>query len=194
MASSSGAQSRGTVRIVGGTWRGRKLPVVDSPGLRPSGDRCRETLFNWLQPHIEGVRCADLFAGTGALGFEAASRGARQVTLVERSRSISAVLSESAAMLGATAVEVVTADALEWLARCAPASLDIVFIDPPFDSDLAEDALQSLLQRRTLAPGAMVYVESPVDRLPTIPAGLVEFKSKRMGEVHMCLLKPAPCE
>ncbi|MDX1555310.1 MAG: RsmD family RNA methyltransferase, partial [Xanthomonadales bacterium] len=92
-------RSSGSVRIVGGQWRGRRLPVVDAPGLRPSGDRVRETLFNWLQGAVEGARCADLFAGTGALGFEAASRGAREVVLVERAPRVAAQLEQSAAML-----------------------------------------------------------------------------------------------
>lgn len=179
---------RGFVRIIGGEWRGRRLPVADAPGLRPSGDRARETLFNWLTPHLPGARCADLFAGTGALGFEAASRGAREVVLVERSRPLAAMLRESAELLKAERVEVVNADALEWLKGRPGSSLDIVFIDPPFDGDLAQRALQGLVESGCLTPGALVYLECPGRRQPSLPAGFGEDREKTLGEVRMALL------
>ncbi len=110
----------GTVRIIGGKWRGTRLRVRDLPGLRPSGDRGRETLFNWLQMHLRGARCADLFAGSGVLGLEAASRGAARVTLLEKSRPAAAEIRESLARLKAEQVELIEGDAIAWLAQCEP--------------------------------------------------------------------------
>lgn len=182
-------QRPGAVRIIGGTWRGRKLPVADAPGLRPSGDRVRETLFNWLQTVVPGSRCADPFAGTGALGFEAASRGASRVTLVERSQPLAAALHELAHMLGAKEVSVIEGDGVEWLADQGPASLDLVFIDPPFDSDLAERALEAIATAECLAPGGLVYLESPRDAGPSPPGGYLQVREKCVGEVRMQLLE-----
>ena len=179
----------GTVRIIGGAWRGRRLPVADAPGLRPSGDRARETLFNWLQPHLQGARCADLFAGSGALGFEAASHGAREVFLIERSRPLAAMLSESVQLLQAGQIEVVNADALEWLESRPRSSLDIAFIDPPFETDLAQRALEKLAETGSLTPGALVYLESP-RRDQAIPQqGFVRVQEKGIGEVRLELLE-----
>jgi len=179
----------GSVRIIGGEWRGRRLPVADAPGLRPSGDRARETLFNWLQPHLQGARCADLFAGSGSLGFEAASRGAREVCLIERSRPLAAMLSESAQLLQAGQIEVVNADALEWLKGRPPSSLDIVFIDPPFETDLAQRALEKLAETGCLAPGALVYLESPRRDQVVPPQGFVWVREKGIGEVRLELFE-----
>lgn len=179
----------GTVRIIGGAWRGRRLRVADAPGLRPSGDRARETLFNWMQPHLQGARCADLFAGTGALGFEAASRGAREVFLIERSRPLAAMLSESAELLQAGQIEVVNADALEWLESRPRSSLDIIFIDPPFETDLAPRALEKLAATGCLAPGALVYLELPRRDQAISPKGFVQLREKGIGEVRLELLE-----
>ena len=126
----------GTVRIIGGQWRGTRLPVPDLPGLRPSGDRSRETLFNWLQTHIHGARCVDLFAGSGVLGLEAASRGAAEVILVEKSKQVAQDLRTSLKRLNAERVEVIETDAINWLALCKAQSMDIMFIDPPFGTGL----------------------------------------------------------
>lgn len=178
----------GSVRIIGGVWRGRRLPVPDAPGLRPSGDRVKETLFNWLQPHLHGARCADLFAGSGALGFEAASRGAREVVLIERSRPLAAMLRESAELLKAGQVEVVNGDALEWLQGRPAGSLDIVFIDPPFESDLGLRALNALDESACLAPGALVYLESPRLRAMAPPAAFREERETVIGDVRIALL------
>lgn len=157
----------GQVRIIAGTLRGSKLPVVDRPGLRPTSDRVRETLFNWLQPELPGARVLDLFAGTGALGFEAASRGAARVLMIERDPGLAASLREQAARLKAGAVQVVHADALAWL-RDAPAeAFDGVFLDPPFDAGVWE-AAASMLARR-LAPSAWIYVETPAGRALSLP-------------------------
>jgi 16S rRNA (guanine966-N2)-methyltransferase len=176
------------VRLIGGEWRGRKLPVPDLPGLRPSGDRARETLFNWLQPHLAGAHCADLFAGSGALGFEAASRGASQVDLVEAARAAADGLSDSRALLNARQVHVHRSDALEWIDAAAPDSLDIVFVDPPFDSGLAVRVLQRLQHRGCVRPGGFVYVEAAAQ----LPALVMQppfelWREKVLGEVRMRL-------
>src|SRR5690606_15336453 len=122
----------GRIRIIGGTLRGSRLDVPDRPGLRPTADRVRETLFNWLQPVLPGARCLDAFAGTGALGLEAASRGAASVLALERDPALATALRAAVQRLGATTVEVHAADALAWLARPPDRRFDIVFLDPPF--------------------------------------------------------------
>ena len=180
----------GSVRIISGDWRGRKISVADVPGLRPSGDRARETLFNWLQGAIPGSRCADLFAGTGVLGLEAASRGASEVTLIERSREAADQLRETVGLLNANQVSVLEGDAIEWLRRQAVHSLDVVFIDPPFDTDLAETALGIIRDQQCLASDGLVYVECPRLVFESAPQGWMEVSQKVMGEVRMLLLKP----
>ncbi len=178
----------GFVRIIGGAWRGRRLPVLNAPGLRPSGDRVRETLFNWLQGSIEGARCADLYAGTGALGLEAASRGAREVILVERAQAVAEQLEQSVELLNAAQATVVRGDALAWLNTRAAASLDLVFVDPPFGSSLEAPTLKTLHSTGCLASGALVYVESAADAPREPQAGFVEVRNKCIGDVHMRLL------
>lgn len=185
------------MRIISGEWRGRKLPVAEAPGLRPTGDRVRETLFNWLQGKTYGARCADLFAGSGALGFEAASRGAKPVILVERSRPLAASLRDTAASLDGGQIEVVHDDALSWLAGrgsngSKPGNLDLVFVDPPFDSDLAARALKALLHNGVLADDALVYLECPKGGAPGEIRDFVAIKCKTMGEVEMHLLAAGP--
>lgn len=183
----------GTVRIIGGRWRGRKLPVASLPGLRPSGDRGRETLFNWLAPLIRGARCADLFAGTGALGLEAASRGAASVTLIEKARPAVTVLREAVSTLRADdacpAIEIVHGDALSWLRSCPAGSLDLVFVDPPFGSGLDEQALALIGETGCLAGGGRVYLETARKGDGFVPgmAWTVE-KEKNVGDVTMRLL------
>lgn len=154
------------MRIIGGRWRGTKLAVPDRPGLRPSSDRVRETLFNWLMPALPGARVLDLFAGTGVLGLEALSRGAAQAVLVERDPGLAAALRDTATKLSAQA-EVHAADALAWLGGRHD-TFDLVFLDPPFADGLWSRALDGLAPR--LAPAAWVYVESPADLLPAVPA------------------------
>lgn len=149
----------GAVRIVGGRWRGTKLPVPDVAGLRPSSDRVRETLFNWLQPALPGARVLDLFAGTGALGLEALSRGAASATLVERERAACAGLRASIDRLGAGDVaHLVQADALAWLAGTTGGPYDIVFVDPPFADDLWARVMAGLAAH--VSADAWLYVES----------------------------------
>jgi 16S rRNA (guanine966-N2)-methyltransferase len=146
------------VRIIGGTWKRSKLPVADKPGLRPTPDRVRETLFNWLGQDLSGWRCLDAFAGSGALGFEAASRGATEVLLLERDAELVRSLQASQQRLKAAALRVERAEALGWMVRAAPASFELVFLDPPFDAGMLDDALAASL--RLVAGGGFVYVES----------------------------------
>ncbi len=172
----------GKIRIIGGEFRGRRIPVADLPGLRPTPDRVRETLFNWLGQRLDGRSCLDLFAGSGALGFEAASRGAARVVMVENSRAAFTALERMAKALGAK-IDLVFSDAFEYLARPAQ-RFDVVFLDPPF----GQNALPGVLERlpRVLAPGARVYVESP-DSLQESP-GFTVLKQARAGQVHYQLL------
>jgi len=189
-----GGKKTGTVRIIGGKWRGRRLPVPDLPGLRPSGDRSRETLFNWLAPHIRGLRCADLFAGTGVLGLEAASRGAASVVLVEKARPAARSIRENLALLRAQdegmQIELVEGDALRWLENCEPGSLALVFVDPPFDSGLEKRAMQALAEGGCLADGALVYLETARHGNGFVPGEAWEpVREKTVGDVLMRLLK-----
>ena len=145
------------VRIISGQWKRSKLPVADATGLRPTPDRVRETLFNWLGHDLSGWRCLDAFAGSGALGFEAASRGADEVVLLERDRHLAKSLVQTAERLKATTLRIECAEALAWMARSAPARFEVVFIDPPFDSGLAEPAIAAAA--RLVVPDGFVYVE-----------------------------------
>jgi 16S rRNA (guanine966-N2)-methyltransferase len=178
----------GQVRIISGAWRGQLLPVPDAPGLRPTPDRVRETVFNWLQPRIEGARCLDLFAGTGALGFESASRGAGRVVLVESSPGVADGLSASGARLGAEQVQVVNQDVMRFLGESEAEPFDIVFADPPFDSELLPELCQLLSTGGWLTSDAWVYLEVPRDvGVPSVPGSWVLLRSKTAGEVgyHM---------
>ncbi len=149
----------GSVRIIGGRWRGSKLPVAGAPGLRPTSDRARETLFNWLQPVLPGARVLDLFAGSGALGLEALSRGAREVLLVERDPALAQSLRETCGRLGAgDAATVLRADALELLRTPVHGRFDLVFVDPPFADGLWDGVLAGLAP--WLADDAWLYMES----------------------------------
>lgn len=172
------------VRIIGGKHRGRKLPVADAPGLRPTPDRVRETLFNWLGQNLSGWHCLDLFAGSGALGFEAASRGAASVTLVEQSSRVAQSLKAAAALLNEPGLDVVCADALAYLGRppAAPMLLDLVFLDPPYGQGWLDRIIMPLLPH--LVTGARVYMESE-QPLPEHPApGLACIKRGKAGQVH----------
>lgn len=177
----------GQVRIIGGRWRGRKLPVLASPGLRPSPDRLRETLFNWLMPRLAGARVLDLFAGSGALGIEAASRGAAEVTLVELNPAVAAQLHANLNTLDAhPQVSVVQADWRQAL-QSAAGPWDIVFVDPPFAERLQRPALEALAAGK-LSPDARVHVECAHDERSELPAGYERLKEKRFGDVHASLL------
>lgn len=176
----------GRVRIIGGEWRSRLIPVPDRPGLRPTPDRVRETLFNWLGQDLTGLVCLDLFAGSGALGFEAASRGAARVVMVDKDRLTLETLERSRRELGATGVEIVAGDALEFLARASD-RFDVVFLDPPF----RQNGLPEVLSRlpRCLAAGARVYIEAGRPVEPSAP--WLELRRKRAGQVSYQLLEYA---
>ncbi len=171
------------LRIIGGLWRGRRLRFPASADIRPTPDRVRETLFNWLGTRIAGARCLDLFAGSGALGLEALSRGAASVTFVERDAVAARELKARIAEWGATNAQVVRADALRFLESSAE-PYDIVFLDPPFASGLAAEAARKLEERGWLRPGALIYVECAArEGLPPLPANWVVRRAKRAGEV-----------
>lgn len=185
------SKQRNSVRIIGGRWRGRKLSFPSYDDLRPTGDRGRETLFNWLAADIEGSRCLDLFAGSGALGFEALSRGATAVTFVElRTRVIEQLQSEWARYAqdaGSAQAHFVRMDARAWLTRQVPApNYDIAFVDPPFAAGLLPQILPMLAP--LLAADARVYVERPLSQPePTLPDGWMLARESRTGAVAMCL-------
>ena len=175
------------VRIIGGEWRSRRIAFPDHEGLRPSADRVRETLFNWLGQDLSGERCLDLFAGSGALGFEALSRGAAAVVMVEKSRKVCAALRRNAELLGAKNLQLHCADALEFATAAAgdaDARFDVVFLDPPFDSTLLAQALPLLAP--LLRPGARVYVESAAAFVPG--DGWRVLRQGRAGQVHYTLV------
>jgi len=176
--------ARGTLRVIGGKYRSRQIRVPARPGLRPTPDRVRETLFNWLGQDLDGLACLDLYAGSGALGFEAASRGAARVVLVEQDRAVVEELNRSRATLGAGQVTIVCADAMDYLARDR-GNHDVVFLDPPFRQNALPAILAKLAPR--LEPGARVYVESeaPVD----LAAPWTELKRARAGQVSYQLLQ-----
>ena len=179
-----------SVRIIAGDWRGRRIRFPAAPGLRPTSDRRRETLFNWLAPDLPGARCLDLFAGSGALGFEAASRGAARVVLVESSREVAAALAASRRALGAESrTEVIHARATRYLARAAE-PFDIVFLDPPFAQPaLVGDACQRLASG-WLAPGAWVYLEVAAhEERPRVPEQWQLRRELASGDAHALLYR-----
>jgi 16S rRNA (guanine966-N2)-methyltransferase len=177
------------VRIISGKWRRRKLAFPSRPTLRPTPDRARETVFNWLAPWLDGARCLDLFAGSGALGFEALSRGAAEVTLVDDDPAVIRALQESARTIGAIDCTIQRASALDFL-RVADRSWDIVFLDPPFDSRLLEQSLDALSDGAQLHAESIVYVESSVHRPPHLDRWQT-IKSTRTGDVQSQLVQRA---
>jgi 16S rRNA (guanine966-N2)-methyltransferase len=191
-----GASAR-TLRIIGGIWRGRRLRFPPSPEIRPTPDRVRETLFNWLAARVPGARCLDLFAGSGALGLEALSRGAAHVTFVERDLAAAREISARLAEWGSDAASVEQADARKFLERPAIAPFDIVFLDPPFGSTLVAESAVRLEQGGWLSADALIYVECAADAgadaplgarslpaaAPSLPAPWTLLKAKRAGEV-----------
>ena len=178
--------SRGEVRLIGGSWKQSKLPVPDRPGLRPTPDRVRETLFNWLGQDLTGWRVLDAFAGSGALGFEAASRGAAEVQLLERDAALVRSLEASRARFAASTMAVTCADALPWMARCAPARFDLVLLDPPFDAGILDRALD--LAAGLVVAGGFVYAESGAQQA-ALPLGLEPWRQLRAGAVFAHLLR-----
>lgn len=183
-------RNTGRIRIIGGKWRGRRLAVGEAAGLRPTPDRVRETLFNWLAPIIEGARCLDVFAGTGALGLEALSRGAASCVFLERDPVLARGIEETLAGFGSEGGEVRRGDALALLRAPATDFFDVVFLDPPFASGLLAPALAALPPH--LAPGHRVYLEYPADELPALDPDWTVLRGKRAGEVGYCLASRAP--
>jgi 16S rRNA (guanine966-N2)-methyltransferase len=183
----SGARASGSgnrvLRIIAGRHRGRRLRFPAGVEIRPTPDRVRETLFNWLQPRIDQSRVLDLFAGSGALGLEALSRGAALVTFIEKDRRAAAAIEAIASEWQETNARVVCESAIAWLAAPATAPpFDIVFLDPPYDADLLAAAAAALVGR--LAPDARIYVERRArDPLPALPSGWNELRAGRAGEV-----------
>jgi 16S rRNA (guanine966-N2)-methyltransferase len=186
--STSPARAAHVVRIIGGQWKRTRLPVADKPGLRPTPDRVRETLFNWLGHDMTGWRCVDAFAGTGALGLEAASRGAAEVLLVEQDPDLVLRLREVQARLAASAVKVERANGLSVLGRLAASGLDLVFLDPPFDAELFDKALAAAAA--ALAADGLIYLEAPSawDKTKLAPFGLAARRYLKAGAVHAHLL------
>ena len=172
------------IRIIGGTWRGRKLRFPGAPGLRPTPDRVRETLFNWLGQDLTGRRTLDPFAGSGALSLDALSRGAAQAVAVDHRRELVRALAETAARLGATSLETHCADALAFIAR-ERRSFDVVFLDPPFGDTAWDDLLPAAAAR--LAPAGSLYVEAPCSI--EAPPGLAIWRRDKAGQVHYHLLR-----
>lgn len=185
------AKGAGEVRIIGGQWKRTRLPVLDKPGLRPTPDRVRETLFNWLGQDLTGWRCLDAFAGTGALGFEAASRGAASVLLVEGDAALAAQLETLRQRLQANAVRVQRGDGVAALRQCTPASMHLLLIDPPFGGELFAPALQAAAQ--AVAPDGFIYLEAPAawTQEQLGPLGLVLHRHLKAGAVHAHLLHKA---
>ncbi|HEX4648954.1 MAG TPA: 16S rRNA (guanine(966)-N(2))-methyltransferase RsmD [Steroidobacteraceae bacterium] len=190
VAARRGSRAR-LLRIIGGAWRGRKLRFPASADIRPTPDRVRETLFNWLGARVRGARALDLFAGSGALGLEALSRGASHVTFVERDAAAAQELRARLTDWGAVDVLVARADALHYLAGEAQ-PFDLVFLDPPFATDLLHEAARLLEERQWLADGALIYVECPSRAgPPVLPEGWRMLKAKQAGEVGYHLLAHA---
>lgn len=179
-----------SIRIIAGQWRGRKIPVAEIEGLRPTGDRIRETLFNWLDAEIDGARCLDLFAGSGVLGLEALSRGAGQVVALESSRVAVNALNEAAQLLDTSALQVMQLDAVQWLKSKPAGPFDLVFIDPPFQAGLLDESLALLAASNSLTAGALIYIERDRnDDPPQLPAGWQVYKDKVAGSVSYALYR-----
>ena len=179
------AAHRNRVRIIGGKWRRRLVGFPDAEGLRPTADAVREKLFNWLGQDLLGWHCLDLFAGSGALGFEAASRGAAQVVMVEQNRAVCGALSDNITLLAANNIILQCADGVKWLAQAPLAKFDLVFIDPPFASRMQAAILQHL--PAIIKPSAYVYVEH--DGSLVVPAGWIVWREGRAGRACFNLLK-----
>lgn len=187
---SSSVKSSGFIRIISGKWRGRKLPVINGEGLRPTTDRTKETLFNWLMQDVADANCLDLFAGSGALGLEALSRHAQHVTLVEKHKPIATSLDKLKKLLNASDSEltIVNQEALAWLSNCQQ-QFNLVFLDPPFNKNLLQPAIEVLLTRELLHDGAIVYLEHEIDLDWQVPEQFTELKRKNTRQVTALLLQ-----
>ncbi|WP_379944811.1 16S rRNA (guanine(966)-N(2))-methyltransferase RsmD [Marinobacter sp. LM1] len=180
----------GELRIIGGDWRSRKLRFPDAGGVRPSPARTRETLFNWLNFHLAGSRCLDLFAGSGALGMEALSRGAAQATLVDHTPALAKALRDNLRLLGTSKGDVACQDVEQFLARRDGRGYDIVFMDPPFRQGWLERLIPLLDAQQWVTPGGWIYVEHESERaLPAVPASWHLHRQKSAGQVSYCLFR-----
>ena len=191
-AKAGNKSQRGRLRIVAGIWRSRLLEIADVPGLRPTAERIRETVFNWLAPHLAGARCLDLFAGTGALGLEALSRGAAEALFIEASPLAARTLQKNIAALEAKKATVRRTDAHRYLLTSGADQFDIIFLDPPFADELLGDLCKLLDESSILAPDALLYVEE--DRAKpevVLPPNWQTLKTKNAGNVRYSLVKPA---
>lgn len=183
--------ARNQLRIIAGEWRGRKLPFVEVEGLRPTPDRVRETLFNWLAPMIAGARCLDLFTGSGALGFEALSRGAGQVVMLDRQLKVIQQLRANLALLSCDRAQLQQADALAYLQQTPDKPFDVVFLDPPYRKNLLAPCCELLHAQAWLAKGARIYLEIESEHeLPRLPADWELVRSKKAGQVayHLAIV------
>jgi 16S rRNA (guanine966-N2)-methyltransferase len=190
LAKKGSQQSSGSVRIIGGKWRSRNLRFVSVDGLRPTGSRIRETLFNWLAPSIEGARCLDLFAGSGALCFEAISRGADCCIAIEANSQAVSELRHNQAQLTADNLEIVSGDCQKLLERGNTAKpYDIIFLDPPFDLQLHKQASRLLISGNWLASKAQIYCEFPATEAQDLPLSWRLIKDKIAGNVRYCLFE-----
>ena len=181
-------QQENRLRIIAGRWRGRKLSFAPVPGLRPTPDRVRETLFNWLDPFIQGARCLDLYAGSGALGIEAASRGATDIVMVDRDPLVIRTLREQLQQLEFSGAQLIQQDVNNWLSTAAT-PFDIVFLDPPFRENSLPACIALLEASDWLAPAARVYIEAEKGYTPALPDNWELYRSKHAGQVGYHLVK-----
>ena len=175
-------QLLGSVRIIGGQWRGRKLAVHSSDGLRPTGDRVRETLFNWLSADLYGARCLDLFAGSGALGFEALSHGASQVTMLELKPAVAKQLVANKQQLNSDNANIENIDSLKWLSQYQGGAFNIIFVDPPFASQLWDETLAALANSTAADSSSYIYIEYPKKHAVNLPTGWQWHRQKTAGD------------
>lgn len=188
-------KQQGQLRIIAGQWRGRKLSFPEVDGLRPTGDRLRETLFNWLQQDLHQAHCLDLFAGSGSLGLEALSRGASHCTFIDASKLVCQSLTENLTRLDCRSGQVVQQDAVFWLQQSASTlaqeserkPYDLIFCDPPFALDLWDEVIHAVNAHPLIAANARVYVETPKNQTVQIPDNWHLHRSKDAGQVSVCL-------
>jgi 16S rRNA (guanine966-N2)-methyltransferase len=170
-----------SVRIIGGQWRGRKLPVHTSDGLRPTGDRVRETLFNWLNAELYDACCLDLFAGSGALGFEALSHGASQVTMLELAPTVAKQLLINKQLFNSDNANIENVDSLKWLSQYQGDAFNIIFVDPPFANQLWDETLTALANSTAVDSTSYIYIEHPKNHAIKLPAGWQWWRQKTVG-------------
>lgn len=176
-----------TLRIIGGRWRGRKLSFANADGLRPTGDRIRETLFNWIMADLPGAHCLDAYSGSGALGLEALSRGAASATLIEMNSQAAQLIRENLRLLDCDRAQVEQIDCLSWLAQKPAKPFDVVFLDPPFQQDLWADTIALLEQPGRLSENAAIYIETPRSLALNTPSDWQLHREKHAGDVSFRL-------